>query len=136
MLFLIACPRHAEALQLVNTRQPTPKQHPIKALYFSAAQSIQAKNCFFYFGHSRPLFLYFPLFNAVLSMLPIAGFEPSISGFGSDHSTNCSTTTAQFVYDIGSYLNTCQAIICLVASCRNVTCQIAAKNQKEKCPEN
>ena len=47
--------------------------------------------------HSRPHFPYFHLFylnvqlvNKILLML---GFEPQISGFGSDHSTNWATTT-------------------------------------------
>ena len=54
-------------------------------------------------GHSRPLFLYFRLFNAVNSKqinvqdksLPMTGFEPETSDFGSDRSTNWATTTAQ-----------------------------------------
>ena len=48
--------------------------------------------------HSRPHFPYFHLFylnvqlvNKILLML---GFEPQISGFGSDHSTNWATTPA------------------------------------------
>ena len=49
-------------------------------------------------GHSRPLFLYFCLFNTVDSkcsiyFLPMTGFEPRISGIGSDCSTNWVTTT-------------------------------------------
>ena len=52
-------------------------------------------------GHSRPLFLYFRLFNTVDSKqmldksLPMTGFEPRISGVGGDRSTNWATTTAQ-----------------------------------------
>ena len=48
--------------------------------------------------HSRPLFRYFYLYNAVnrkCSILPMTGFEPRTSWFGSDRSTNCVTTTAQ-----------------------------------------
>ena len=49
-------------------------------------------------GHSRPLFLYFRLFNTVDSkcskyFLPMTGFERRTSGIGSDHSTNWATTT-------------------------------------------
>ena len=62
--------------------------------------------CFFFkMGHSRPLFLYFRHFNAQLTVnkcsiyiykfLPMTGFEPRISGIGSDHSTNWATTTSQ-----------------------------------------
>ena len=54
--------------------------------------------------HSRPLFLYFRLFDfdvhLVDNILPMLGFEPQISGVGSNHSTNKATTTAlhrQFV---------------------------------------
>ena len=43
-------------------------------------------------GHSRPLFLYFQLFylnvQLVDKILPMLGFEPLISGVGSDRSTN------------------------------------------------
>ena len=39
-------------------------------------------------GNSRPLFLYFRLFNTT------TGFEPRTSRFGSDHSANWATTTA------------------------------------------
>ena len=51
-------------------------------------------------GHCRSLFLYFCLFNTVYSnvlykSLLMTGFEPRISGIGSDHSTNLATTTAQ-----------------------------------------
>ena len=49
----------------------------------------------FYFkiGHSRLFFLYFRLFNTVNreymnEILPMTGFEPRISGPGSDRSTN------------------------------------------------
>ena len=53
-------------------------------------------------GHSRPLFLYFRLFNAVDSKqinvrdksLPMTGFESQTSDIGSDRSTNWATTTA------------------------------------------
>ena len=44
-------------------------------------------------GHSRPLFLYFRLFNTVNSKqmldksLPMPGFEPRISGVEGDRST-------------------------------------------------
>ena len=48
---------------------------------------------FFLMGHSRPLFLYFRLFNTVDSncthkFLLMTGFEPRTSGIGSDRSTN------------------------------------------------
>ena len=50
-------------------------------------------------GHSRPLFLYFRLFNTadskyiniyikIYKFLPMTGFEPRTSGIGSDRSTN------------------------------------------------
>ena len=50
--------------------------------------------------HSRPLFLYFRLFNTVDSKqmldksLPMTGFELQISGFGGNRSTNWAKTTA------------------------------------------
>ena len=54
-------------------------------------------------GHSRPLFIYFCLFNTVdikqvnkqmfNKILPIIGVEPRISGIESDRSTNWATTT-------------------------------------------
>ena len=54
-------------------------------------------------GDSRPLILYFRLFNAVdritnmfdIKVLPMTGFEPRTSGVGSDCSTNWVTTTAR-----------------------------------------
>ena len=52
-------------------------------------------------GHSRPLFVYFCLFNTADSeevidkSLPIFGFKPRLSGVGGNHSTNWATTTAQ-----------------------------------------
>ena len=58
-------------------------------------------------GHSRPLFLYFRLFNTVDSKqmfdksLPMSGFELRIFGVGGDRSANWATTTAPF----GSGLN-------------------------------
>ena len=45
-------------------------------------------------GHSRPLFIYFRLFNTVDNkqmfnkILPMTGVEPRTSGFESDRSTN------------------------------------------------
>ena len=49
-------------------------------------------------GQSRPLFLYFRLFNPVnkfsISNLLMTGFELKTSGIGSKCSTNCATTTA------------------------------------------
>ena len=47
-------------------------------------------------GYSRPLFLYFRIFNTVESTYnfsPMTGFEPGISGVGSNCSTNCATIT-------------------------------------------
>ena len=58
---------------------------------------------FFKMGHSRPLFLYFRLFNTQLTVykcsickffLPMTGFEPRTSCIGSNRSTNWATTTA------------------------------------------
>ena len=48
-------------------------------------------------GHSRPLFLYFHLFNTVVSNLKLSmiGLEPRIFGFGSNRSTNYVTTATQ-----------------------------------------
>ena len=48
-------------------------------------------------GHSRPLFLYFCLFNYKLvdKFLLMTGCEPRISGVGSNRSSNGATTTAQ-----------------------------------------
>ena len=51
-------------------------------------------------GHSRPLFIYFRLFNTVDNkqmfnkILPMTGVEPWASGIESDHSTNWATTTS------------------------------------------
>ena len=52
-------------------------------------------------GHSRPLFLYFSSFQYTVDkmfninkLLPMTGFEPRISGIGSDRSTNWVTTTS------------------------------------------
>ena len=61
------------------------------------------RNTFLKMGHSRPLFLYFRLFNTVESKqiniryksLPMTGLEPQTSGVGSDQSTNWATTTAR-----------------------------------------
>ena len=45
-------------------------------------------------GHSRPLFIYFRLFNTVDNkqmfnkILPMTGVKPRISGIGIDRSTN------------------------------------------------
>ena len=52
------------------------------------------KKFFFKVGHSRPLFIYFPLFNTVDNkqmfnkILPMSGVEPRTSGIESDCSTN------------------------------------------------
>ena len=57
-------------------------------------------------GHSRPLFLYFRLFNTQLTVanvqyinkfLPMTGFEPQTFCIRSDCSTNWATTTARLV---------------------------------------
>ena len=54
-------------------------------------------------GLSRPLFLYFRLFNTVdskmfnINFLPMTGFEPRTSEIGSDRSTNWATTTAHLL---------------------------------------
>ena len=55
-------------------------------------------------GHSRPLFIYFRLFNTVDNkqmlnkILPMTGVKPRASGIKSDRSTNWATTTSrQFV---------------------------------------
>ena len=63
--------------------------------------------CFMGFlnGPSRPLFIYFRLFNTVdilcsIQILPTMGLEPRTSSVGSDHSTNWTTTTAQHFYDV------------------------------------
>ena len=65
------------------------------------------RNFFKKMGHSRPLFLYFHLFNTQLTVnkcsiyiyinkfLPMTGFELWTSGIGSNRSTNWATTTAQ-----------------------------------------
>ena len=51
-------------------------------------------------GHSRPIFLYFRIFNTLTEnnvqykSLPMTGFEPQTSGIGSNGSTNWATTTA------------------------------------------
>ena len=52
-------------------------------------------------GHSRPLFIYFCLFNTADNkqmfnkILPMTGVEPWTSGIKSDRSTNWATTTSQ-----------------------------------------
>ena len=56
----------------------------------SGLQKLVQKNGFFKKGHSRPLFLYFCLFNALgntqclIKTLPSMGFEPRTSGVRSD----------------------------------------------------
>ena len=51
-------------------------------------------------GHSRPLFIYFRLFNTVDNkqmfnkILPMTGVEPRTSGIEIDRSTNWATTTS------------------------------------------
>ena len=51
-------------------------------------------------GHSRPLFIYFSLFNTVDNkqmfnkILPMTGVKPQTTGIISDHSTNWATTTS------------------------------------------
>ena len=51
-------------------------------------------------GISRPLFLYFHLFDSDASKqmfvnhFSMTGFEPQTSGVGRDRSSNCATTTA------------------------------------------
>ena len=60
-------------------------------------------NAFFFkkLGHSRPLFIYFHLFNTVDNkqmlnkILPMTGVEPRTSGIESVRSTNWATTTSQ-----------------------------------------
>ena len=60
-------------------------------------------------GHSRPLLLYFRLFNTVDSKqinvrfksLLVYGFEPRTSGIRSDRTTNWATTTAHLLLPIG-----------------------------------
>ena len=61
---------------------------------FIVNQSLAAIFFFFKVGHSRPLFIYFRLFNTVDNkqmfnkILPMTGVEPRISGIESDRSTN------------------------------------------------
>ena len=67
-------------------------------IYVNSVENIQLGIFFIFFlGHSRPLFLYFRLFNTQLTenkcslykqILPMTGFEPRTSGIGSNRSTN------------------------------------------------
>ena len=63
-------------------------------------------NVFLWIAHSQPLFLYFRLFWIAIdryvwdNLLPMSGFEPRMSGAGSDCSANCATTTALFLYSM------------------------------------
>ena len=75
----------------------------------------------FKMGHSRPLFLYFRLFNTAdskqcsIKISPMTGFELRTSGVGSDHSTNCATSTSHpftFFYTIG---HSVQVFLCFNA---------------------
>ena len=58
-------------------------------------------------GHSRPLFIYFRLFNAVdsrhysIKSLLMSGIEPRTSDVGIDRFTNWATTTAHESRDLG-----------------------------------
>ena len=58
---------------------------------------------FCFYGHSRPLFLYFRLYNIFFNTavskknLP-TGFKPRISGVGSDRSTNWATTISTLLF--------------------------------------
>ena len=47
-------------------------------------------------GHSRPVFRIFNRHSDFVhyNILPMTGFEPRISGIGSDRSAICATTTA------------------------------------------
>ena len=65
---------------------------------------------FFKKGHSRPLFLYFRLFNTVDSKqlfdksLPTTGFDPRTSSVGCDRFTNWGTTTARVLSFVWAFL--------------------------------
>ena len=68
-----------------------------------SSKRIYISNIFLNVGLSRPLHIYFRLFNTVDSkqvnkcsiyILPMTGFEPRTSGIGRDFSTNLATTTA------------------------------------------
>ena len=62
---------------------------------------------FFKVGHSRPLFIYFRLFNTVDNkqmfnkILPMTGVEPRTSGIEIHRSTNWATTTSQKLFYLG-----------------------------------
>ena len=75
------------------------------SLAFKRLMPLQTRHCFnvnnfafvYFFlkvGHSRPLFIYFRLFNTVDNkqmfnkILPMSGVEPRTSGIESDRSTN------------------------------------------------
>ena len=54
---------------------------------------------FWKMGHSRPLFIFFRLFNRVdikrsIYILPMSGFKPQTSGVRRDYTTNWAPTTA------------------------------------------
>ena len=69
--------------------------------------------CFFFkkVGHSRPLFLYFRLFNTVDNkqmfnkILPMTGVELRTSGIESNRPTNWATTTSQSTQFVVKYFN-------------------------------
>ena len=75
-----------------------PKGHSVKY----ATTTTQRLGYFLKMGLSRPLLLYFRIFNIVdsnwsIKFLPMTGFEPRTSGIKSDHSTNWATTTSQIL---------------------------------------
>ena len=68
-------------------------------------------------GHSRPLFLYFSSFQYTVDsiqifninkILPMTGFEPRMSGIGSNRSTNRATTTSQKLLNFAEVAKFCK----------------------------
>ena len=67
------------------------------------SMEVFSRSFFLKVGHSRPLFIYFCLFNTVDNkqmfnkILPMMGVEPRTSGIISDRSTNWATTTSRYI---------------------------------------
>ena len=92
---------------IVHSKAVIPPINPPKLVYHTnALQSFLTRKSSKKLGHSRPIFLYFRLFNTVESKcFPMTGFKPQTSGIGSDRSTNWDTTTAQYTWLENSVYN-------------------------------
>ena len=97
-LFIVNCIAKNQNKRIEAWNDPFWKIIQTPPIVFRHFLQICSIHIFLKIGHSRPLFLYFRLFNKVDSkeykIFQMTGFELRTSSLGSNHSTNSATNTA------------------------------------------